>query len=99
MHDNAALRPGDIDRTQDNWSEESDAVGRDIHQEPRNRDKHRTTSVGGREKNPYSGFSWRRHRNCGTSIPGMAGNLQHYFTLLRHDTDERLRRLGKSILG
>src|SRR5437667_876439 len=46
---NDATCPTGNNRTQDNRSEETHAVSGDIHQEPRDCDKHRTSSVSARE--------------------------------------------------
>src|SRR6266550_6556725 len=46
ISNDATCLTGNINRTQDNRSEETHAVSGDIHQEPRDCDKHRTSSVG-----------------------------------------------------
>src|SRR5439155_22840516 len=72
--DDANPLGGDINRAEDNRSEESDAIGGDIHQEPGNGDQHRTSSIGAREENCNAWFRWR-DCTCDTLISRIACNL------------------------
>src|SRR5437016_13663929 len=59
--DDADSLTGEINCTQDNRGEKSDAIGSDIHQKPGNRDQRRTSSIAAREKDRYSGCFRRRN--------------------------------------
>src|SRR5437763_15573347 len=57
VSDGASCQTGSLDSAQDNWSEESHAIGSDIHQKPRGRHTQRTSSIGARAENhdPWQG--------------------------------------------
>src|SRR4029077_13930079 len=96
VSDRATSLVRNINGAQDNWGEEADTVGGDIHQEPRRCDKYGTTSVRAREKNRDRWRLCRHDRTCWALASGIDGKLQHCLTLPGHDSDKGVCCLGES---